>query len=131
VKFRLDRAEDDGVTLITLSGNPTLEEWRGALDDGAAWLTDLEQRGLRTTVVIDPSELQVPSAQARRMFGEWRAEHMPLITNVCSCAAYVAPSAVMRGVLVAIFWVARPVIPVEIVQSREAAVSWARERSLR
>jgi hypothetical protein len=130
VKFRFERVEEDGVTIITLSGNPSLEEWQGALDEGAAWLTDLERRGLHTCLVIDPSDLQVPSAQARRMFGEWRAEHMPLITNVCICAAYVAASPVMRGVLVAIFWVARPVIPVEIVQSREAALAWTRERSL-
>jgi hypothetical protein len=130
MKFRFDRVEDDGVSLIVLSGNPTLEELQGALDEATAWLTDLEQRGLHTSIVIDPSEMQVPSAQARRMFGEWRAEHMPLITNVCICATYVAASAVMRGVLVAIFWVARPVIPVEIVQSRDEGLRWARERSL-
>jgi len=113
------------MTLFVLSGAPSHEEWLRALDDGAAWLVDLERRGIRTRVVIDPSELSVPSARARKAFGEWRSAHMPLIVNVCSCAAYVAASPVMRGVLAAVFWFARPLIPVEIVSTRREAMSWA------
>jgi hypothetical protein len=130
VTFRVERTElGDGITLFVLSGAPSFEEWLGALDEGAAWLVDLERRGIRTRVVIDPSELGIPSARARRAFGEWRAAHMPLIINVCSCAAYVASSPVMRGVLAAVFWFARPLVPVEILPTRREALAWAVSRA--
>lgn len=119
--------QGDGITLIVLRGDPSPEEWNVVLDDTAAWLNDLERRGLRTCVVIDSSDLRVPGTTARRIFGEWRAQHMPLITNVCRCAAYVAASPVMRGVLVAVFWIARPVVPVEIVGTRDSGLNWVRE----
>jgi hypothetical protein len=127
LSFRVERnAVPGGITVIVLTGDPSIAEWQAALHESAVWLNDLEQRGLHTSLVIDPTALQVPGAAARRMFGEWRALHMPLITNVCRCAAYVAASPVMRGVLVAVFWIARPVIPVEIAASRDQALAWAR-----
>lgn len=112
------------VTLFALRRIPTVEAWDAFLREATLWLLDLEKRGVTTAVVIDASELVSVDARARRAIGEWRATHLPLIANVCTCAGYVADRVWMRGVLIALFWMAPPSIPVQVFADRQKALAW-------
>ena len=104
--------------------SPSPDQWHGMLRAATEWLLDLERRGCRVSVVVDPSGMGNADVVARTAAGHWRADHLPLIANTCRCAGYVADSSVMRGVLQAVFWFARPAIPVQIFGSREQALDW-------
>lgn len=117
------------IVLWEFHEHPSLDEWSAALARATEWLLDLERRGRRVLVVVDPSGMGNVDASIRSFAGEWRAQHLPLIANTCECAAYVADTPLVRGVLTAVFWFARPVIPVQIVASREEALAWVEARA--
>jgi len=75
-------------------------------------------------VLIDSTGMPRVRVQTRRMFAEWRACHLALIANSVASAAYVADGPLLRSVLMAVFWFAPPVVPVEIVSSRREALVW-------
>lgn len=112
------------VTLWEISGTPTIGEWRSLLAVAGRWLQEQESRGRKWGIVVDPSGLENVSAEIRKEAGQWRAENMPLIANTCICASYVAESPLMRGAITAVFWFAKPVIPVSVRGTQEDAHQW-------
>lgn len=116
--------ERDRVVLWRLCGAPRRGEWLATMEAATLWLSDLESRGQRTGVVIDTSELLSTDAETLRIAGLWRAQQMALIANTCICACYVAPSALLRGAISAVFWLAGPVIPVTVKPSRDESLTW-------
>jgi hypothetical protein len=123
--FRYERKQlADDLVMWETHGVPTPTEWASCLDAAREWLTEAERRGQRLRVVIDSTGMPRVRAQTRRMFAEWRARHLALIANSIAGAAYVADGQLMRSVLVAVFWLAPPVVPVEIVPSRREALIW-------
>jgi hypothetical protein len=92
--------------------------------DATLWMSDLESRGQKSGVVVDPTEMISVDAEQRRAFGQWRAEHMPLIANTCICGSYVAPSSILRGAVTAVFWFAKPVVPVSVKATQQESIQW-------
>jgi hypothetical protein len=112
------------IALWELSGSPTMDEWRSVMKIAGRWLLEQESRGRRWGIIVDPSGLLGISADIRKEAGQWRGENMPLIANTCICASYVAPSALLRGAITAVFWFAKPVVPVSVRSSQEEAHQW-------
>lgn len=112
------------ITLWEVSGAPTMAEWRSVLNVAGRWLLEQESRGRQWGIIVDPSGLENISAEIRKEAGQWRAENMALIANTCICASYVAPSALLRGAITAVFWFAKPVVPVSVRGSQEDAHQW-------
>jgi len=123
--FRYERKQlEDDLVIWEAHGVPTHAEWSSCLDAVLEWLTEAERRGQRLRVLIDSSGMPTVRVQTRRVFGEWRAQHLALIANSVARAAYVADGPLLRSVLTAVFWIAPPVVPVEIVSSRREALVW-------
>ena len=115
------------VVLWELRGFPTPAQWQVTLAAATLWMSDLESRGQKMGVVIDPTDMVSVDADTRRAAGQWRAAQMPLIANSCICAAYVAPNALLRGAIAAILWLAKPEIPVSLKATREEAILWVED----
>jgi hypothetical protein len=125
MNFRYERKQlGDDLVLWEAHGDPTPEEWAACLNAVLEWLTEAERRGQRLRVLIDSSGMPTVRVQTRRVFGDWRARHLALIANSIARAAYVADRPILRSVLTAVFWLAPPVVPVEIVSSRQEALLW-------
>lgn len=118
------RIISNDIVIWELSGMPTISEWRALLNSAGLWLREQESRGRKWGIVVDPSDLENISTEIRAEAGQWRAENMPLIANTCTCAAYVAPSPLLRGAITAIFWFAKPVVPVSVRATQEEAHQW-------
>jgi hypothetical protein len=112
------------VVLWTMYGLPTDALWQELLDHAETWLNEQESRGKKWGMIIDPTQMTSVSANMRRMAGQWRGRNMPLIANTCICASYVAGSPVWRGAITAVFWFAKPVVPVSVRASQEEAHQW-------
>jgi hypothetical protein len=129
MSFHYEKSElSRDVVLWTLHETPTRPEWTSFLACVTEWLQDLERRGCRISVVVDPTGMPQPDAVGRTAISEWRAEHLPLIANTCRCAAYVADGPVWRSLLTAVFWFARPVVPVQVCSNRGDALDWVQSR---
>jgi hypothetical protein len=87
----------------------------------------MDRRGQKVQLIVDPSGLTRFDAQLRGIYGEWRKANMALIGRSCARAAYIADGAIWRGVMTAIFWFAKPIIPVKIFADRSLAESWLRD----
>ncbi len=123
--FHLEReAINARVTLVTLGGAASEAEFEARLEEIRLWLLDYEARGELAVLLIDPSAMTRLDASVRRVYGEWRAENIELIGKTVERAAYIANSSVWRGILTAVFWFARPIIPVKLVANRAAGLSW-------
>ena len=112
------------ITLVTLSGAPSHAAFEAHLADMKSWLLGYQQRGERAILLIDPSAMTKLDASVRRVYGQWRAENIELIGQTVERAAYVANSALWRGILTAVFWFARPVVPVKLVPNQATGLEW-------
>jgi hypothetical protein len=112
------------VVLWQMFGPPDETRWERMLREAEAWLIEQEGRGRQWGMIIDPTEMTSVTANMRRAAGQWRARNMPLIANTCICAAYVATSPVWRGAITAVFWFAKPVVPVSVRANQEEAHQW-------
>lgn len=112
------------ITLWEMFGTASDLEWQGLLEVAERWLLEQESRGRKWGLIIDPSGMDAVSADQRRAAGEWRALNMPLIANTCTCASYVATNSMLRGAITAVFWFAKPVVPVSVHASKEDAHQW-------
>lgn len=118
----------EGVVLFVLAGAPNDEEFAAFLGDVARFLRSVQRRGELVSLVLDPSGLTRFDASMRKAYGEWRAANMVLIRHSCARAAYVTQSALGRGILTAVFWIAPPAIPVETFSDRDTAIAWVNAR---
>lgn len=116
-----------GIHLVTVEGSPSEAEFSAFLDCTAQWLSSFHRRGAPARLIVDPSGLTRFDASLRSIYGEWRKENMELIGASCVRAAYIADGAIWRGVMTAIFWFAKPIIPVKTFPTRAAAESWVLE----
>jgi hypothetical protein len=124
-KFHYQRTTiSSDIALWEMFGTASDAEWLGLLEDAERWLLEQESRGKKWGIVIDPSGMPAISADLRRAAGEWRALNMPLIANTCACASYVATNSMLRGAITAVFWFAKPVVPVSVHASQEDAHQW-------
>lgn len=115
---------DDGRTLWV---SPPAEPDDATVDEILTALDARRARGERYSVVflMHPSGL-LPAAQRRRL-----ATHMEknaeAIGRLVDALAVVAPSAIVRAVVTAIFWISPPVVPHRLFSTREEAARWIEE----
>ena len=78
--------------------------------------------------MVDLSALKTPSAVQRRAFAEHlkRFEAHDVAYNQGS--ALIAPNAVVKGVLTAVFWLAPPKFPHQAFANEADAARWAQGR---
>jgi hypothetical protein len=79
--------------------------------------------------VVDVSRASPPAATVRVRAGERLRIISARYGSRLMGVAYVAPSALARGALTAVHWVARVEFPTAAFGSREEAVGWASERA--
>ncbi|HSC88971.1 MAG TPA: hypothetical protein VLC09_16930 [Polyangiaceae bacterium] len=91
---------------------------------GAFW-----QRAQGTVgLLIDCRKVRVTSSEQRRMLIEFRKRTAPLVAQKVSCGAYLADSALQRGLLSAILLVRPPSYPYRTFPEPSSALRWLDER---
>jgi hypothetical protein len=115
--------ENAFVVRVTFHGGCADEELEEMLDGLDAIL---HASGDRVAFVFDVTRGVVPSARQRTMMGRWLQAHSALIPRRCVGAAYILPSAGLRGMLTAILWFAPHPVPYRITASKVEAQAWAR-----
>ena len=72
----------------------------------------LIERAERYALLIDAMGVQRwPGAKARARLGDWQSAHRSQLEQLNVCSAVAVPSALVRGALTAINWVAPPPAP--------------------
>jgi hypothetical protein len=101
-----------------------------ALRDGLSHVTRLlegaGESGEKTYGIVDLTRLALmaPPSQ-RKIVGDWLSRTLLLQKVVNLGIAAVTPSAVFRGLVTAIYWLARPPVPSVFVATRSAAFAEA------
>lgn len=117
------RAEGDLIFFRAPNGSATDAEVEAAYGAIHAWWA---KRTRPACFVTDLSNtLAIPASQ-RKIAAEWEAKFRPYAARY-GAAALVAPSAALRGIVTAVFWVSPPGYPYTIVSTQGAAVLWAQK----
>ena len=117
---------EGNIVLFQVSGMPTEEGVREFLNEVESFFRSLESRAQKIEAVVDLAQMEATTASHRSMLAQWRLRRKALIANAVDRAVYIAPSAMMRGMLTAVFWFAQPVVPVQVSRSRQEALMWLR-----
>ncbi|HMJ13916.1 MAG TPA: hypothetical protein VK524_21005 [Polyangiaceae bacterium] len=91
-----------------------MQRWMLARERPAIWIVDL-------------SKIKSAPATQRRMFAEHEARVSASARKVIRGSAFVAPSAWLRGLLTAVYWLKPPVYPHAIVSTVAEARKWLLE----
>lgn len=105
----------------------------GTLDaDGMARMLDELSRRLRAAgeqlalvYDADVSTAGRPDAASRQVAGEWLRREEALLARSCAGIDFSFASPLSRGVLTAVFWIARPPVPVQVHDNLHAAITSA------
>jgi hypothetical protein len=99
---------------------PTLQSVTHTLDK----LTTL--RG-KKVVVVDLTESR-PDAARRRLFVDWTKAHWASLRDDLLAVSCVVPSPFQRATLTGIMWFVEATCPIEMFETRDAALQWATEQ---
>ncbi len=108
--------------VVTFNGQVTDEQFRAYLSA----LSALMGRGGWRVLVYDARLAAPAPASQRRMQAEWMKLNDAGVRRSTAGIAFVIPSAVVRGVLTAIFWLQPLACPHLVTESFEEAFRWAR-----
>ena len=75
-------------------------------------------------VVNDARGAPPPSASQRKMVAAQMERLAPFTSEYCKGASFVFESAMMRGIMTAIFWITKPSYPVNVFGNVGSAVEW-------
>lgn len=114
--MRFPRDPDDS-TLDMLCA--VRERWARHARHPCAWVADMSQL------------TAMPSAKQRRTFAEHLARFEPHDVAWNHGSAIVAPNALVKGALTAVFWMAPPKFPNQAFSTFEQALAWARDQLAR
>ncbi len=92
------------------------------------WMTALAKRRVKAVTVFDATKAGPTSATQRARQGAWIKTNRALIQQFSCGSAFVVSSAIVRGALTAILWIAPVPGPHTIVATFEEAERWALER---
>jgi len=76
-------------------------EFQGFMDE----MEELIKRPAPRVLLIDTTNASIPTQAQRRRLTQWLSEHRERLKGDVLGVAFVVPSAVMRGVLTAMFWI--------------------------
>jgi hypothetical protein len=88
----------------------------------------LRDRRERYALIIDANDSRGFSPKQRQMQASYIASGLPLSAQYLRAFAFVASSAMQRGMLTAIFWLNPPRWPYRIFAHIEQAEVWARQQ---
>ncbi len=108
-------------------------EFVGVLDDAAfrSYLREYDAllaRRERYAVVVDASRSGVIDSAQRKLQAEWMQQHDRELRLFCAGVAFVITNPLVRGALTAITWLSPLPMPSTVVDRRDAALAWCRER---
>jgi hypothetical protein len=85
------------------------------------------KRRERHVVIMDASEGQNMRAEHRRLVSQWVQDHKEELATYRAGLGFVFKSAVIRGMLVATYWLFPPPYAYKTFDSLEDATAWAEE----
>jgi hypothetical protein len=99
-----------------------------ALDKILSELTQELAQRRRYCLVFDLRSAPLPSAVQRRKLSEHMGTHDSAIRAQVRGLAVVAPTAVQRGLVTAVFWVSPPPVEYHLCSELDDALRWAEAR---
>ncbi|MET0385823.1 MAG: hypothetical protein ABW321_07685 [Polyangiales bacterium] len=101
--------------------NESLREYQQLLEEARA-------RGHKLVDILDIRKAATPSPTQRRLQTDWNREHEQLLRDTLLGFTFVVSSAVMRGVITAVFWIKPLPVPHAVHTELEEAVHWSLDR---
>jgi hypothetical protein len=87
-------------------------------------LQDAQAAREKVFVISDLTRMrEVTPASQRKYTAEWMKRSSALLQDACVGGAHVTPSAMLRGIITAVFWLSPPPTPQIFVATRAEAVS--------
>ena len=109
------------VIVVDTSDNLTDGELIDFLEKYDAFMQEQNQRH---AVVVDLKRTKRMPSRQRKMITDSMSKRNEYTKQFSACTALVFESAVMRGMLMAIFWIVKPAYPTKVFNSRKEAVAW-------
>jgi hypothetical protein len=100
-------------------------------DDMRSYLTMLElmlSRKARHVIIVDATQGKQLKSQHRKMLADWTQLNRQTLARYRAGLALVTPSAVLRGMITAVYWLSPPPFPYQPVSTMEEGWAWARQR---
>ncbi len=110
------------IVLVTFVGAPTDAEFDRYLEDMTEQILARRQQ---TVTILEATRSDSTSAAQRKKQADWLAKHRDDLRRYSLGTAFVIKSAMVRGVLTAIFWLQPMDRPHTIVATLEEAEGWA------
>lgn len=85
----------------------------------------IDERGGRYSLVLDNRLARHMSATQRKVIADDMAKHAERTKRLCLGTAFVFDSALMRGILTAVFWLRQPEVETRVFGDFDEAMSWA------
>ncbi len=85
----------------------------------------VRERRERYGVVLDLKNTKKMDSRQRRLLTKSMSKNKEFTEQYCACNAMVFDSPVIRGVLMAVFWIIKPAFPSKVFAEVEDAVKWA------
>lgn len=115
---------DADVKIVEFVGVLDDVAFRSYLDENDALLARRE----RYAIVVDASRSGVIDSAQRKLQAEWMLQHERELRLFCAGIAFVITNPLVRGALTAITWLSLPPMPSTVVNRRDTAVAWCREK---
>lgn len=107
---------------LTFPGTTTDDVMHAFTAAREAWATQCKSP---VAWVVDLSAIREATANQRRLFAEHLARFEPHDIAYNCGSALIVPSAVLRGIVTAVFWIKPPKFPNQLFEKREDALVWA------
>ena len=86
----------------------------------------IKKRKERYGLVLDVSRTKKMNPVQRKKLVGVMEQNKEFNARYCACCAMVFSSAILRGVLTAIFWFHKPPHPTKVYTTRQDAIDWAK-----
>ena len=111
------------IVTLTTAGSPTDDQLRQHLKEIE---TQVLHQSRDFVQIIDQRKAETLHAGQRAIIAEHQLEMADLYGRYCRGEAYVA-SETMKGVMIAVFWQAKPPYPYQFFETLQDAEVWARQ----
>ena len=114
--------------VVTFEGSTTDAEFTRFLQRLDGTTQRSFRQNTRVAFVMDTRKGHVVSAAQRRALGAWMIANDAASRATCAAFAFVIPSAIIRGALTAVLWIASMPAPHRVVPEIGEGLSYAREQ---
>mgnify|MGYP006999714196 FL=1 len=122
--------EERGELLITTYyGAAADAQYRAHLEEMDALVeSNLRDSSRRWAVIVDASRWLKSTARQRQMHAEWMKRHEEVMRGRTAGIAFVIESALVRGGLTAVLWLAPLPCPHVVVKTLDDAIVWCEQK---